>query len=85
MEEEQGSLSDRPLLSEGARAVELLTGGRTRYVKVRSTTAVLEKQKQLVQFEHRWTLAEDVKLCSRIIDCGGVDKIRLSPSWFRSG
>ena len=30
-----------------------------------------------------WTLREDLRLCGRVMDCGGLNK-KLTPSWFRS-
>ena len=62
-----------------------LTYQNPRFVRSRSTTEILEEQRLVEVFEPRWTFPEDLRLCSRILDCGGIDKIRLSPSWFRSG
>ncbi len=66
-------------------AVRMLCGSGAVSVAARSTQA--EAEAALAADKNRrspiWTLAEDMRLCGRVIDCGGLDK-KLAPAWFRA-
>jgi hypothetical protein len=75
------SLSDSVKMEQEEKAdeaaVQALVGGKGKKKRVVGYSEDIANRRSPI-----WTLKEDLKLCGRVIECGGLET-KLSPAWFR--